>query len=94
MSFGSALLDIISKFEKRAEEPDYDIELRDEFFDWRDDDEEGIEKANEKLEQFLAKKQKHEEKRQRLKNSHQWQTDFEKSRNLEDTVNQTITIRK
>ena len=94
MSFGSALRDIISKYEKIAEEPTYDIELRDEFFDWSDDDEEAIENANQKLEQYLDKKQKHEEKRNRLKNSRQWQTDFEKSRNIEETVNQTITIRK
>ena len=63
-----ALQSIIEKYEHLAHtEPDTDFRLRDEFCDYDENDEEAIKRADQKLEDYLAKLYKHEKARGRLR---------------------------
>ena len=95
MNFGYSLESIIKKYEAKAEEPDFDMELRDEFFGWQDDDEESIDKYEAKLEQYMNKKKRHEQQRCRLKTSREYETQYEIDHDdLDQTVDRTITLSK
>ena len=80
---------IITEFEQLAKtEPDFDFDLRDEFFDYDGSDDEQEEKYNRKIEQYLEKKMKREENKGRLKLAHEWGgVDHP---DLEQTVEQSI----
>ena len=91
MNFGFArdLQRIAQEFEYRARtEPDFDFEIRDEFIDYDESDEEQIEKIDRKLEQYLEKKKRHEERKGRLKLSNEWGGIDHPD--LEETVEQSI----
>ena len=89
MNFGRDLLQIAEDFEHRAlNEPDMDFELRDEFFDYDEGDDERIEKIDRKFEHYLVKKKKHEQKKNRLRLGNEWGgIDHEE---MEETVDETI----
>ena len=88
-TFGRDLQRIIEEFEHRAlTEPDIDFELRDEFFDYDESDEEQIEKIDRKFQNYLDKKRKHEKKKNRLKLGNEWGGDDHVD--LEQTVEQSI----
>ena len=91
MNFGFArdLQRIAQEFEHRARtEPDFDFEIRDQFIDYDESDEEQIEKIDRKLEQYLEKKKRHEERKGRLKLSNEWGGIDHPD--LEETVEQSI----
>ena len=80
---------IAEEFEQRAlTEPDIDFEIRDEFIDYDESDEEQIEKIDRKFEQYLEKKKRHEERKGRLKLGKEW--GGIDHLDLEETVEQSI----
>merc|ERR1712131_132343 len=93
MNFGKSLMKIAEEFEQRAlTEHDFDFEIRDEFIDYDESDEEQIEKIDRKLEQYLEKKKRHEEKKGRLKLGNEW--GGIDHLDLEETVEQSIIERQ
>ena len=87
--FGRDLQRITEEFERRARtEPDIDFEIRDEFIDYDESDEEQVEKIDKKFEQYLEKKKRHEERKGRLKLSNEWGGIDHPD--LEETVEQSI----
>ena len=89
--FASDLQRITQEFEHSARtEPDIDIEIRDEFIDFDESDEEQIEKLEKKIDHYLEKKEKHEERRGILKvEGDEWGGLID-HRDLEETVEQSI----
>ena len=89
MSFGPKLIRLAEMFEQRAlTEPDFDIEIRDEFIDYDESDEERIEKVDRKFHHYLEKKRKYEESKNRLRLGNEWGgIDHQE---LEQTVEETI----
>ena len=72
-------------------EPDFDFELRDEFFDYDENDEASIEKADKKIEQYMKKMYEREKSKGRLKTA----LDFgHHDKSDDEEVNQTIMERK
>ena len=87
--FAADLQRITEEFERRAHtEPDIDFEIRDEFVDYDESDEEQIEKIDKKLEHYLEKKKKHEGAKGRLKLANEWGGIDHPD--LEETVEQSI----
>jgi len=84
---------LAAEYEYRAKtEADFDIELREEFFDYDGSDDEADEKANQKLDQYLSKKEAREKAKNRLKNWNQWGGIDHPD--LEETVEQSIIERQ
>ena len=82
-------MNIAEEFEQRAlTEPDIDFQIRDEFIDYDESDEEQIEKIDRKFEQYLEKKKRHEERKGRLKLGNEW--GGIDHLDLEETVEQSI----
>merc|ERR1711970_1017600 len=95
MSFSRRLQEVIADVEYRANnEPDFDIELRDEFFDFDTSNESSVEKANKKLEQYMEKKRSNEERKGRLKLSKEWNKENINEQDLEATVDRNILERQ
>ena len=72
-------------------EPDFDFELRDEFFDYDENDEASVEKADKKIEQYMKKKYEREKSKGRLKTALEFGHHDESD---DEEVNQTIMERK